>query len=103
MTEYLDGAWGRGRHAPGREGGVRGVLRERGISQWTFTDDDGKGSLHRGRPTGREVCVLFLHEEKQARRQREGVPGREKSKELSTGQTHAVAGSEGNIGRRPFC
>lgn len=48
---------GTGGHTPGREGGVGGVLRERGIPQWTFTDDGGKGSLHRGGPTGREVCV----------------------------------------------
>lgn len=48
---------GTGGHTPGREGGVGGVLRERGIPQWTFTDDGGKGSLHRGGPTGQEVCV----------------------------------------------
>lgn len=75
------GAGGRGRHTPGREGGVRGVLRERDISYGTCTDDDGKGT------TGWEVCVL-PHKEKQAGRQCEGAPGGGKSRELSTGQTH---------------
>lgn len=45
-------------------------------------------------PKGPGRLRAFLHKEEQARRQCEGVPGGEKSKELSAGQMHAAAGSE---------